>query len=170
VRKVAVCTVPIVVYLFRTIPRPAVVARTTPGTPQQLRSTVHDLVLLFTANPDAARILILESSALGPRLEKVRRDIVESIANVFVQLLAQWMPPPLDGSVAAHCIVGSVYESVRHWIELPPDQRPTAAAFAGTVAAFNVRAIPAPPSKDSSQNQKAENHKERTADSSVSAI
>jgi hypothetical protein len=125
----------------------------------------------MTANRYAARILILESSALGPRLEKVRRDIVEGIANFFVQFLAQWTPPPPDCSVAARCIVGGAYESVRHWIELPPDHRPTAASFAGTVAAFNVRAFTAPPSEDSSQNQKkTENHKERTADSSVSAI
>jgi AcrR family transcriptional regulator len=147
------------------------VARTTPGTPQQLRSTVRDLVLLLTSNPDAARILILESSALGPRLDKVRRDIVESIANFFVQLLAQWSPPPPDCSVAARCIVGGVYESVRHWIELPPDQRPTSRALATTVADFSVRAITAPPSEDFSQSQKKiENHKERTVDSSVSAI
>jgi AcrR family transcriptional regulator len=149
----------------------AAVARTTPGTPRQLRSTVSDLVRLMTANPDAARILIVESSGLGARLEKVRRDIVEGTATFFAQLLAQWTAPPLNCAVAARCVVGSVYESVRHWIELPPDRRPAVQAFAAAVADFSVRAIAAPLSEDFPRSQKKnETHKERIVDSSVSAI
>jgi AcrR family transcriptional regulator len=68
----------------------AAVARTTPGTPQQLRSTVNDLVQLLAANPDVVRILLMESSASGARLEKARRDIIEGCATFFAQLLAQW--------------------------------------------------------------------------------
>ncbi len=62
-------------------------------------------------------------------------------------------------------------ESVHHWLKLSPDQRPTPRALAATIAEFSVRAIAAPPRGDSAQHQnKNENHKERTADSSASAI
>jgi hypothetical protein len=94
-----------------------------------------------------------------------------SATGSFAQLLAQWTPPPHDSSVAACCVVVGVYESVRHWLELPPDQLPAVQAFAGVVSAFNVRAIATSLSEDSPRHQnKNENHKERTADSSVSAI
>jgi hypothetical protein len=50
-------------------------------------------------------------------------------------------------------------------------QLPAVQAFAGPVSVINVRAIAISLSEDSPRHQnKNENHKERTADSSVSAI
>jgi AcrR family transcriptional regulator len=123
----------------------AAVASTTAGKPQQLHSAVGDLVLLMTGNPDVARILILESSsALDARIEKIRRDVTEQSVGFFAQLLTKWATPPLDCAVAARCILGSVYESIRHWLELPPEQRPAPQDLATAVADFTSRAIAAP--------------------------
>jgi hypothetical protein len=43
------------------------------------------------------------------------------------QVLAQLNPalPALSSAIVARCSVGSVYESVYHWLEQPPDQRET---------------------------------------------
>lgn len=134
-------------------------AYTRPATLQQLHAAIHDLHLLMTGNSDAARILIMESSsALDARIEKIRREIAENSAHFFQQLLAKFTPalPAPDSAVAPRCIVGSIYESVRQWLELPPDQRPAPTALAAAVADFNLHGVAAtnpecPPQKESKQ-------------------
>jgi AcrR family transcriptional regulator len=110
---------------------------------RQMRAAVERLVLFMAENPDEARILIVESSGLGPRLEQVRRKIVESHTRSVARALAQLRSalPPLDPTLAARCWVGSVYESVYHWLEQPIDGRPAAQRVAGAVAEFNLRGI-----------------------------
>ena len=110
---------------------------------QQMRAAVERLVLLMAENPDEARILIVESSGLGGRLEQIRRGIVDSHARSVEQALAQLRPAltPLEPTLVARCWVGSVYESVYHWLEQPAAQRPPAETVARAVADFNLRGI-----------------------------
>jgi AcrR family transcriptional regulator len=125
-----------------------------PAMPQQLYAAVRDLVLLMTENPDAARILIMESSsALDARIEKIRREIAENSARLFQQLLAKFAPalPAPDSALAPHCIVGSIYQSVYHWLTLPLEQRPAAGALASAVADFNLHGVVAPQTQHSSE-------------------
>ena len=60
--------------------------------------------------------------------------------------LARLTPPPQmsNAALVARCCLGSVYESVQHWLALPPDQRPTPQALAATVADFILRGTAAP--------------------------
>jgi AcrR family transcriptional regulator len=146
--KADVCAVILELFaevIARTLQRAAASAR--PATPQQLYAAVRDLVLLMTENPDPARILIMESSsALDARVEKIRHEIAEESARFFQQLLAKFAPAELApvSAPASHCIVGSIYQSLHHWLALPPDQRPPAQALAGAVADFNLHGIVAP--------------------------
>jgi TetR/AcrR family fatty acid metabolism transcriptional regulator len=146
-------------------------ARTNPL--QQIRTAVEHLVLLLTGSPGEARTLIVESSGLGARLERVRRDIIDSHALFVEEVLARLASPPqtLNAALVARCCVGSVYESVHHWLELLPEQHPAPQALATTVADFTCAAL-APRKRQTFQRtkNKKENHKERTADSSVPAI
>jgi AcrR family transcriptional regulator len=113
---------------------------------QQMRAAVERLVLFMAENPDEARILIVESSGLGARLEQIRRRIVDSHARSVEKALLQLRSslPPLDPSLVARCWVGSVYESVYRWLEEPITRRHPSRTVASAVAEFNLRGIGAP--------------------------
>ena len=110
---------------------------------EQMKAAVERLVLFMAENPDEARILIVESSGLGARLEQIRRGIVGSHARSVEKALLQRGSalPPLDPALVARCWVGSVYESVYHWLERPMAQRHAAKTVASVVAEFNLRGI-----------------------------
>jgi len=110
---------------------------------EQMRSAVQQLVLFMAENPDEARILIVESSGLGARLEMIRRGIVDSHARAVEKTLSQLRStlPPLDPALAARCWIGSVYESVFHWLEQASARRQPAKMVASAVADFNLRGI-----------------------------
>lgn len=113
----------------------------------QMKAAVMRLFLFLAEHPAEARILIVESSGLGRRLEQIRRSILDSHARSVERTLSQLAPvlPPLHISFAAHCWVGAVFEAVCHWLEYPAEERPPAETVALAVAQFNLRAIGAPP-------------------------
>jgi TetR/AcrR family fatty acid metabolism transcriptional regulator len=110
---------------------------------EQMRAAVERLVMFMAENPDESRILIVESSGLGARLELIRRGIVNSHARSVEKALLQLRStlPSLDPTLVARCWVGSVYESVYHWLEQPIARRHAAKTVASTVAEFNLRGI-----------------------------
>jgi len=109
----------------------------------QMRAAVERLVQFMADHPDEARILIVESSGLGARLEQIRRQIVNSHARSVEDALSNMYSilPRLDPELVARCWIGSVYESVYHWLELPTAQRQPAQTVASAVAEFNLRGI-----------------------------
>ena len=110
---------------------------------RHMRVAVERLVLFMVENPDEARILIVESSGLSTRLQQIRRRIIDSHARSVEMALSQMRDvlAPIDPVLAARCWVGSVYESVFHWLEQPAGERQPAQAVARAVADFNLRAI-----------------------------
>lgn len=110
---------------------------------KQMRAAVERFVILLAENPHEARVLIVESSGLGRELERVRRKLVDSHARSVADAIASvgTLPPSSDPELIAHCWVGSVYESVYHWLEKPVYRRPPAEQVAGAVADFNLRGI-----------------------------
>lgn len=109
----------------------------------QMEAAVLRLVLFLAENPEEARILIVESSGLSPRLEETRRAVIGQHARGVERALAQVASDlsAEERAVSARCWVGAVYEAVYHWLELPPEQRPPAATVAATVARFNLGGI-----------------------------
>ncbi len=109
----------------------------------QMRAAVECMFLFLAENPEQARILIVESSGLGERLEGIRRQVIrshaQSVETAFTALSA--VLPIRDARIAARCWVGAVYEAVFSWLELPAGQRPDARHVASVVADFNLRAI-----------------------------
>jgi AcrR family transcriptional regulator len=108
-----------------------------------IRSAVESLFLFLADNPGDARILIVESSGLSPRLERVRRAILRQHAEQVRQTLES---TPGASSVfapviAARCLVGAVFESLYNWLEESPNDRQSAAEVARAVADYNLRAI-----------------------------
>jgi len=110
----------------------------------QMRAAVTRLFLFLAENPAEARILVLESSGLSPRLEQLRREILATHVRGVEAALSR-LNFAMDASIAAHCWVGAVFEAVHFWLERPPEQRPPAHDVAAAVARFNLRAIGAPP-------------------------
>lgn len=112
----------------------------------QMKAAVEQLMFFLAERPHEARILLVESSGLTPRLEEVRRGIIASHARSVEQALASLVGAvaTLDPAIAARCWVGAVYEAAYHWLELPSEHRVPVEDLAHEVARFNLRAIGAP--------------------------
>jgi TetR/AcrR family transcriptional regulator, fatty acid metabolism regulator protein len=114
-----------------------------PDPVQQVRVAVESLFTFLAANPREARILIVESSGLGVELEQVRRRVLAHHADSASTTIEanRGRFAPVDAAIAARCMVGAVMESLYHWLEMPEEKRPDAAAAAREVAEYNVRAL-----------------------------
>jgi AcrR family transcriptional regulator len=112
----------------------------------QMIAAVERLVFFLAEHPEEARILIVESSGLGARLEEARRKIISSHARSVERALSHLAEelPPLKPSIVARCWVGAVYEAVYYWLKQPADERISAKSLAIEVAGFNLRGIGAP--------------------------
>jgi AcrR family transcriptional regulator len=108
-----------------------------------IRRAVESIFLYLAQNPLEARILIVESSGLTPRLEQVRRGLIREHAGLVCQMLELVAASfSLDRpAIAARCLVGSVFESLYNWLEQSPTDRPPAEKVARAVADYNSRAI-----------------------------
>ena len=104
---------------------------------------VEALCLFLARNPEQARILIIESSGLSPRLEETRRNILSRHEEIVRQALES--APDLFGSenttVTKRCIAGSALEALYCWLDENPNTRMSAADVARAVARFNSQAI-----------------------------
>jgi AcrR family transcriptional regulator len=109
----------------------------------QMRAAVMGLVQFLAANPEEARILIVESSGLSERLEQIRRAVIAAHAHAVERALSglSGSLAPIDPAIVSRCWVGAVYEAAYYWLEQPPDQRAPAEALAREVAEFNLRGI-----------------------------
>jgi TetR/AcrR family fatty acid metabolism transcriptional regulator len=109
----------------------------------QMRAAVESLVVLLARNPAEARILIVESSGLTPRLTKIRRSIIASHCRSVERALSS-IPgslPNMDQKVSASCWVGAIHESIYQWLEASTKQRIPGEALAREIARFNLQAI-----------------------------
>jgi AcrR family transcriptional regulator len=104
---------------------------------------VEALFLFLARNPQEARILIVESSGLSPRLEQVRRAILRQQAEEVCHTLesAPDVFSVVNPAIAARCLVGAVFEALCSWLEESPDQRLPAGKVALAVADYNARAL-----------------------------
>jgi TetR/AcrR family transcriptional regulator, fatty acid metabolism regulator protein len=93
-------------------------------------------IVYLADHPDEARILIVESSGLTPRLGDVRRAIILSHCRSVEGALASISRsrPKLDPHV------GAVHEAVYQWLQTPK-RRVTAETLAREVSSFNLRGI-----------------------------
>jgi TetR/AcrR family fatty acid metabolism transcriptional regulator len=109
----------------------------------QMKVAVETFILYLAEHPDEARILIVESSGLSPKLAKVRRSIIASHCRSVEQALIgiSGSLPGLDPKVVASCWVGAVHESVYQWLESPTENRISAEALVREISRFNLRGI-----------------------------
>lgn len=107
------------------------------------------IFLYLAKKPEMARILIVESSGLSPKLEEMRRTILKQQAEDLRQSFES-APEVFDAAnatIAARCIVGATYEALYCWLEEDPKTRMPAAEVAQAVARFNTHAVQRVPRK-----------------------
>ena len=109
----------------------------------QMRAAVETLIRYLAEHPHEARVLIVESSGMTPRLAQVRRAIIASHCRSVERALTALSDslPHLDPRVVASCWVGAVHEAVYQWLETPPSQRTKTETLAREVSSFNLRGI-----------------------------
>lgn len=114
--------------------------------PLQMEKGIESLFVFLAQNPERARILIVESSGLSPRLEAIGRRILRHQADHVRQMLES--EPSLfdvgNTMIAGQCIVGAAYEALYCWLEEDPELRMAAVEVARSVAQFTMRAINGP--------------------------
>jgi TetR/AcrR family transcriptional regulator, fatty acid metabolism regulator protein len=101
------------------------------------------LFLFLAENPKQARILIIESSGLSPRIETTRRAILLEL-EVRLRRIFESSPSLFsvrNATVTARCIAGATFEAAYCWLDEDPKTRLQAAEVARVVAHFNTRAV-----------------------------
>jgi len=128
----------------------AAMAGTRPEVFEQMKTAVTAFTQFLAEHPDQARILLVESSGLGPRLEAAREQIVASHTRSVEKALraVSCELPPMEPAVVANCWVGAVYQSVHHWLTQPPAERMSPDRLATAILGFNLRGIGRQPSGD----------------------
>jgi TetR/AcrR family fatty acid metabolism transcriptional regulator len=112
---------------------------TSPEPLSQIRVAVESLFLFLAANPREARIMVVQSSGLSPRLEQVRRTVLARHVDEVQKSIQSFIRT--NRAITARCLVGAVFESLYDWLQCPASKRPPAAAVARVVADFSVRAL-----------------------------
>lgn len=109
----------------------------------QMRSAIERLVTYMSEHPHEARILIIESSGLTPRLQAQRRAIIDSHARSVEHAISSLrrLPTAIKPGIAARCWVGAVLEGLHHWLESPQRGRKSAALLAKAIADYNIRGL-----------------------------
>jgi AcrR family transcriptional regulator len=110
---------------------------------KQFSESMEALFLYLAENPEQARILIVESSGLSPRLEKTRRNILRQQAN-DAQRTLESAPDVFEvenPTIAAQCVVGAAYEALYCWLEEDTKVRMPAVDVARAVARFTIQAV-----------------------------
>jgi AcrR family transcriptional regulator len=110
---------------------------------KRISLVLEELFLHFARNPEQARILIVESSGLSPRLELTRREILrqatEEVRRAFEGESSAFEVE--NSLIAAQCTVGATFEALCCWLEEDPEMRVPATDIARSVARFTARAI-----------------------------
>lgn len=114
---------------------------------KKLSDCMEGVFLFLAQKPDQARILIIESSGLSPRLEKTRRTILLRQEEQLQEMLesAPDVFPVENPRIAAQCMVGAAFEAVYGWLEENPETRMSAAEVARLLARFSTQAVKGAP-------------------------
>lgn len=121
----------------------AAIAAAGPEGLMQMRAAVKAFAEFLGRHPEEARILLVESSGLSARLEKVRNELIASHTMSVEKALraAARQLPAMDPVVTANCWVGAVYQAVWQWLRQPTSERLDAEKLGDAIAEFNLRAI-----------------------------
>jgi len=109
----------------------------------QMHCALEAGLLYLAQNPREARMLIVDSSGLSHRLEQLRKSIFWHQADECCRILIASTPQFLTVNplISARCLVGSVVEVLRCWLEESPNDRLSPADLARAVVDFNLRAL-----------------------------
>jgi len=110
---------------------------------KRMAQGAETLFLFLAENREQARILLVESSGLSPRLDRTRRSILlqqeEEVRETLESAPALFSVE--NTVVAARCIAGATFEAAYCWLEEDPKTRMAAADVARAVAQFNTQAV-----------------------------
>jgi len=120
-----------------------VVGQPEPDVLKGLSKRLEEVFLFLAQRPDQARILLIESSGLSPRLEKTRREILAHQEDQTRTILesAPEVFSVENTTIAARCMVGAAFEALTRWLEEDPNTRMPVAEVARAVSQFNTRAV-----------------------------
>lgn len=116
---------------------------------KRISQALEALYLYLAHKPARARILIVESSGLSPRLDKTRRAILRKLAEE-VRHTIEAEPAAFqveNSTIAARCVVGAAFEALCCWLEEDPKSRLPAKDVARAVARFDIQAVKKVPTK-----------------------
>ena len=109
----------------------------------EMDGAIRRIFLYMAENPGEARILIVDSCGLSPRLEQIGRAILKRHKEYVCRRLED-APEVYDlenPEIAAGCVVGAVYEAAFSWLEEDPESRLPAHKVAALISSFMQRAL-----------------------------
>jgi hypothetical protein len=86
----------------------------------QIRTAIHNVLLVYRDNAVLARIFLREAMGLEPDFAEIWESIIDRLAAIgaliIEQAIERGLLPPQNSQIVAHCVVGMIERVAYFWL------------------------------------------------------